>query len=247
MIRAAALFLVLAGPASANCRQALALGLDVSGSVDAREYRLQIDGLASALDAPEVREALLGQPEAPVRLTVYEWSGPLGQSVLLPWVEITNDAALDAAINQLRGARRRSVDLTTAIGSAILVGFDLLGQQTDCLTRTLDLSGDGQSNTGPRPQDVDGGDTAQGVVVNGLVIGGSDTNGDQRLAEIKELSAYYRAYVIRGIGSFVETALGFEDYETAMRRKLLRELTSLAIGQAESGQDALFIPIRAER
>ena len=41
-----------AGPAAA-CRQALALGLDVSGSVDAVEYRLQTAGLAAALMAPE--------------------------------------------------------------------------------------------------------------------------------------------------------------------------------------------------
>lgn len=34
--------------AQANCRLALALGLDVSGSVDSREYRLQLDGLANA-------------------------------------------------------------------------------------------------------------------------------------------------------------------------------------------------------
>ena len=42
----------------AECRQALALGLDVSGSVDAREYRLQLDGVAGALDDPAVRAAV---------------------------------------------------------------------------------------------------------------------------------------------------------------------------------------------
>lgn len=48
---AAALALALAsGPAGAECRQALAVGLDVSASVDDREYRLQVEGLANALD-----------------------------------------------------------------------------------------------------------------------------------------------------------------------------------------------------
>ena len=53
MIRALVLAVagwLLADPGTAACRQALALGLDVSGSVDACEYRLQIDGLAQALD-----------------------------------------------------------------------------------------------------------------------------------------------------------------------------------------------------
>ncbi|MGR3364390.1 MAG: DUF1194 domain-containing protein, partial [Maritimibacter harenae] len=43
----------------ADCRQALVLALDVSGSVDAGEYRLQMDGLAQALTAPEVAAAIL--------------------------------------------------------------------------------------------------------------------------------------------------------------------------------------------
>jgi hypothetical protein len=220
-----------AAPAQAGCRQALALGLDVSGSVDETEYALQIQGLAGALSDPEVREVLLGQPEAPVSLVVYEWSGLDSQTVLVPWTAIRDGATLDRVIATLRAVRRQAGSHTTALGTALLTGFTLLGQQEDCLTLTLDISGDGPSNAGPRPQDV----TQAGgrpVTVNGLVIAASDTNGDGRLAEIKELSSYYRAYVIRGPGAFVETALGFEDYETAMRRKLLRELTSLAIGRA---------------
>ena len=69
MIRAVGLILALTMPSvtdAMECRQALALGLDVSGSVDAREYRLQLSGVASALDAPEVREKLLSMPAAPV-------------------------------------------------------------------------------------------------------------------------------------------------------------------------------------
>ncbi|MCX8955594.1 DUF1194 domain-containing protein, partial [Ruegeria sp. NA] len=56
MIRQVIVFLacLISGPAFGECRQALALGLDVSGSVDSREYRLQLDGLASALTRPEV-------------------------------------------------------------------------------------------------------------------------------------------------------------------------------------------------
>ena len=49
---------------AAACRQALALGLDVSGSVDTDEYRLQLDGLAAALTSPEVVSALISDAAA---------------------------------------------------------------------------------------------------------------------------------------------------------------------------------------
>mgnify|MGYP006073614867 FL=1 len=74
--------------AHAECRQALALGLDVSGSVDAREYRLQMDGLAQAVSDPNVQDALLGQPNAPIKLLIFEWSGPNDQHFVVPWTEI---------------------------------------------------------------------------------------------------------------------------------------------------------------
>ena len=72
------------------------------------------------------------------------------------------------------------------------------------------------------------------MVVNALVIG-ADADiyaGDPRTEEIQELSAYFQSYVIRGPGAFIDTALGFDDYEAAMRRKLIRELQTIAIGMA---------------
>ena len=42
-------------PAEAACRLALALGLDVSGSVNAAEYALQRTGLAAAPDTDAAR------------------------------------------------------------------------------------------------------------------------------------------------------------------------------------------------
>ncbi len=231
MIRLLLPLLCIPFGADAACRQALALGLDVSGSVDASEYRLQLDGLATALDSPAVRDVLFAQPAAPIRITVYEWSGPEDQTVILPWTELSDMAALQTARSALLGHQRREAAPTTAVGSAMLAGFVLLRDQSACWKRTLDLSGDGPANTGPRPQDIADRLRPAGVVVNGLVIGSGDQKGDdERLAEIKELSSYYRTYVIRGPGAFVESALGFNDYAAAMERKLLRELQSLAIG-----------------
>lgn len=207
----------LAQPQAQACREALALGLDVSGSVDDAEYTLQVEGLARALDHPEVRAALFALPQAPVRLMVYEWSGPQDQRILAPWAEIDGPAALASFQAQLRGARRQPMDPSTAIGPALRFGAAALAEQPGCWRRVLDLSGDGQHNTGPHPGGVAMGD----VTVNGLVIGPG--------ARVAALSAYFRAYVLRGPDAFTETALGFADFEAAMARKLLRELQILPV------------------
>lgn len=237
-----ALLCVGAGVVQAQCRQALALGLDVSGSVDAREYRLQMDGLAAALDSAKVRQALMVMPGAPVDLLVYEWSGPEDPTVILPWTTVADPPTLDAIIGQLRATERRQATPGTALGLAMREGVKHLESRAHCWKRTLDLSGDGKSNLGPRPVDVKPEIAPTGITINALVIGAdAPALGDIRQAEISGLSAYFQHSVIVGSDSFVETALGFEDYAAAMARKLERELETLMLGAPEV--DA--VPFRA--
>ena len=232
-LRAVMALCAVTGMAEAACRQALALGLDVSGSVDAREYRLQMDGLAAALDSPKVRQALLMLPGTPVELLVYEWSGPEDPAVILPWTAITSAPVLGAVIGQLRATERRQATPGTALGLAMREGVAHLSERSECWKLTLDLSGDGKSNLGPRPVDVKPEIEPTGITVNALVIGAdAPALGDVRQAEISGLSAYFHSNVIVGSDSFVETALGFEDYAAAMARKLERELETLILGQA---------------
>lgn len=221
----------LAATAEGACRQALALGLDVSGSVDAGDYRLQLDGLANALSHPEVRGALLVMPSAPVELTVFEWSGPAFQRVIAPWQTIDSPQALDALVVRLNRTQRSVGDPATGLGSALRFGLAMLAERPECWARTLDMSGDGKSNSGPLPQSLSAA-LRHGVTVNGLVIGAdAPSTGDRRMVEIGELASYYKAYVISGPNAFVETAIGFRDFEAAMVRKLKRELQGMIIGQ----------------
>jgi hypothetical protein len=222
-----ALFLPIS--AHANCRQALALGLDVSGSVDEVEYRQQLDGVAEALSSDAVSEVLFRQGSAPVRIAVFEWSGPQNQTLILPWTDLDTPETRDKAAERLRGFQRAQASPTTAIGSAMEFGTQILLSQDDCWRHTLDLSGDGEANTGPRPHFVTL--PSPHVTINGLVIGTGYLNASsQRFDYAKALSSYYQSYVLRGPGAFVETALGFENYAEAMERKLVRELQSIAIG-----------------
>ena len=233
MVRLAAVFyLLLVGAAQADCRQALALGLDVSGSVDAREYRMQLDGLAGALQNNEVRATLFSIPNAPVALAVYEWSGPADQHLIVGWAEITSQKTLDHFTARLFASKRKATDPSTAIGSSMIYGAALLAQRSDCWTRTLDLSGDGPSNSGPRPRDVTG-DAALGqITVNALVIGIDDTRTkSDQLSQMQLLTDYFESEVIRGPAAFTEQALGFDHFKSTMVRKLLRELQGLTVSQ----------------
>ena len=70
---AAAGMAVATGPAMAQeaCRLALVLAMDISSSVDPLEDALQRGGLAQALRAPDVVDAILSQPDRPVALAMF--------------------------------------------------------------------------------------------------------------------------------------------------------------------------------
>lgn len=231
IMRAGLLALMLPEMAEGACRQALALALDVSGSVDLREYRLQLDGLVAALSDPVVISAILAMPEAPLSVMVFEWSGPDDQAVLVPWTPVRDAATLETIKQTLAQTERRTATPGTALGIAMQSGAAFLDQQASCWKRTLDISGDGKSNLGPRPRDVREAIGARGITINGLVIGSdAPAPADQRQEEIGALSSYFRAEVIVGPDAFVETALGFEAYAEAMTRKLRREIDGMVIG-----------------
>ncbi|WP_233487526.1 DUF1194 domain-containing protein [Thalassovita gelatinovora] len=220
--------------AAAACRVALALGLDVSGSVDGSEYRLQMDGLAAALLRPEVQAALLALPGDPVELMVFEWSGPNDQRVVQPWQPVADAAAIAAIAGQLRATLRGSGDPSTALGSAMRAGAAELKTRGHCTRKVLDLSGDGPSNTGPLPHVIRDSAELSDVTVNGLVIAPEGpVEATRGAAGQAALEGYFQAYVIRGPGAFTEAAAGFDDYEDAMARKLIRELQGLVLTRAD--------------
>lgn len=235
LVRLAALvYLIFASALQADCRQALAIGLDVSGSVDGAEYRLQLDGLAGALQDTEVRAALMAMPSAPVALAVYEWSGPEDQHLIVDWTLLRNQQILDNVTARLTTTNRTKATPSTAIGSSMLYGAALLMQQPACWTRTLDLSGDGVSNSGPRPRDVKSHHLLTQVTINALVIGAGKVTTEG--SELKKLTDYYESEVINGPASFAEHAAGFDKFQATMVQKLLRELQGLTVSQLQPAE-----------
>jgi Ca-activated chloride channel family protein len=198
-------------PASA-CDLALAFAVDVSGSVDEREFRLQMEGLATALADPVISEALV---RGDARLMLVQWTGATRQQVTIPWTRITDFAALDAFAERVSHDRRIWRNFSTAIGDALSFTMVEFAQVQECKRLLIDLSGDGSSNEGAEPKDIHAALKEAGIAVNGLAIEESEP----------DLTAYFFENVIVGEGAFVMTARRFEDYPEQIRKKLLREIT----------------------
>ncbi|MCA0922416.1 DUF1194 domain-containing protein [Pseudooceanicola nanhaiensis] len=214
------------GAAQAYCRLALVLAVDVSTSVNSAEYTLQRDGLAAALDAPEVRHAILaGLPDTgEVMLAAYEWSGRYQQQVILDWTVLNTPAAIDRAVARLAGTQRSHDRFPTAMGYGLGFGAGVLSRAPTCDRRVLDLSGDGINNDGFGPDRAYANFPFEGVVVNGLVILGQDSTVEE----------FYRREVLRGPGAFLEVARGFAEFREAMTRKLYREINLLQMGAGKA-------------
>ncbi|MEP1933892.1 MAG: DUF1194 domain-containing protein [Paracoccaceae bacterium] len=193
-----------------GCDLALVLAVDVSGSVDPAEYRIQMDGLAEALLDGIVVEALI---DAQAWVTLIQWTGSSRQLASIDWAPMTSFEEIDAFASLVSQDPRKWRNYSTAIGEALEFSLDAISRAPDCRRKVIDVSGDGVSNEGTDPREIQGALRAAGVTVNAVVIETDD----------EDLTSYFWENVITGEGAFVMTADGFEDYPTRIRRKLQRE------------------------
>lgn len=194
------------------CGLALVLAVDVSGSVDAHEYEIQMRGLAAGLRDGIVMDALVDQQ---AYVTLVQWSGSSRQEQTLPWRQMRNVADVVAFADLVDQSPRRWRNYSTAIGEALSLSIRTFDDVSWCGRKVIDVSGDGVSNEGLPPLEVHGALREQGIIVNALAIETEET----------DLTAYFFENLIVGEGAFVVTANGFEDYPEQIRRKLQRETT----------------------
>ena len=213
---------LMAGPATAACQLALVLALDVSSSVDDREYVLQRDGLASALMSDRV-QSLIFSGAGDIAIAAYEWSGYHQQFMILEWTMLSDQAALQTAVETIHKTQRRRNDMPTSIGAAIGFASTIFQRAPDCERYTLDISGDGVHNHRYSPSHAYDAFPLDHVTVNGLVI----------IGHHPEVVDHYLTQVIKGPSAFVEVTPNFDKYQSAMERKLMREIGAMAIGQLE--------------
>jgi Ca-activated chloride channel family protein len=222
--------LAIALPARA-CDIALVLAMDVSGSVDPVEYRLQTEGLAWAMRDPAVTEAMV---ERRVAVAVTQWSGARDQTLGQGWTRIAQPADVQALAATLSRMPRAFAGSQTGVGAALRHAAGLFAQVPDCTHRVIDISGDGDENDGftlsfDRRAVID-----QGITINALAIE------DRGLGQA--ITNFYRGRVISRDG-FVITARGHAEFADAMRRKLLRELSpAMIVGSRPADRQAPPLP-----
>ena len=210
--RALFICLIFTGPAHA-CRTALLLAMDVSQSVDPGEYRIQIDGLAAALRDPEIAEILVRDQ---VALSVIQWSGVDAQEVSLDWTQMLSPSHVQLFANAVQRLPRAFVMSNTAPAEAMTKALGHFDQGPNCARRVIDMSGDGTPNAGGEVNRLRRQAERSGVTINGLAIEGLG----------RAITNFYTRHVITADG-FVETAQGHRDYARAIRRKILREISTV--------------------
>jgi hypothetical protein len=204
----------------------LVLAVDVSRSMDAGEQKLQRDGYVAAFRHPEVIRAIQSGAIGRIAVTYFEWAGPGAQTLIAPWTLIANADDADVFAAQLSdqaigGETGTSISsgLYYAVGRLNASGFTSYRQ-------TIDVSGDGPNNTG-YPVDVTRDWViSRGVTINGLPIVLRPSYADGPLG-IPNLDAYYRDCVIGGPGAFMIAVTDTANFETAIRRKLVTEISGL--------------------
>lgn len=208
-----ALSATLAPALAYACDTALILTIDVSNSIDTAEYRLQTDGLADALQDPEIVDVMV-QGEA--TLTVVQWSGRDKQTVSIPWTQIRTAIDAERLAQQARQMERAFVLSDTAPAEAIYFSLGLFDSVPHCARRVIDVSGDGTPNGGGNVRAARRAAERAGVTINGIAI---ESMG---LA----ITNFYRSAVVTRNG-FVMTARTHREYPATIRAKILRELSRI--------------------
>lgn len=209
---ALALMSALAALPAQACDVALLLAIDVSGSIDSAEYRLQADGLADALADPEVADVLL---QGQVALAVVQWSGVGRQELTQPWRRMLTRAEIARFGEAARAMPRAFKASDTAVGEAVAFSLAQFAAVADCQRKVIDISGDGPENSGYTISHARTDAVAAGVEINAIAI--------EDMGQSAPISSFYRNWVITPNG-FVMTARGLREYPAAIRAKLLREL-----------------------
>ncbi len=201
----------------------LVLAVDVSGSIDEEEARLQRRGYVSALAHPQVIEAIESGPVGQIAIAYFEWANFQFQRMVVDWTLVSDKASADALAGAVAEAPIISASWTSLSG-AIDYGAALFdGNGYEGLRRVIDVSGDGYNNSGRPVEIARDAAVAAGITINGLPIINQRPNpwGSPPAAD---LDLYFQERVIGGPGAFIIVAHDFTDFARAVLAKLILEI-----------------------
>ncbi len=206
---------------------ALIVSVDVSNSVDEERYKLQMEGIAKALEDPEVLKAILNGPQGGILVAMVTWADKPRLS--LPWQRIASSADAASVAAKVRALPRQTGEFTCVSGMLRTISDKVVPQiPAKALRIIVDVSGDGRENCNPEepPASVRDELAASGVTVNGLPI----LEGD----EGPTLEQWYRDNIMGGPSSFILPAHGFGDFGRAIRQKFMIEISGQPLPKKEA-------------
>ena len=203
----------------------LILAVDVSRSVDPQEQELQFTGYEAAFRDRKLIEGIMGGPVGSIACMMFTWSDFNIQNVVVPWRRLDSHGSANAFADAIANAPRRTW-LYTSISGAMDFAARQFGQGFEGTRKVVDISGDGVNNSGRPVEDAREEALAQGIVLNGLAVLDL-TPLPPLLGSIQSpLDTYYQEEVIGGPGAFLVVAEGFNAFEAAVRRKIIREIAA---------------------
>ncbi len=212
-----------AGAADLPVDLELVLAVDISGSVDPAEARLQREGYIAALRHPRVIEAIRGGMFGRIALTYVEWAGEQYQRILLDWTVIEDATGAFAFADALTEAPLMSAHWTS-LSAAIDYAAPLFeGNGFKGARRVIDISGDGYNNRGRPVEHARDDAVAAGITINGLPIVNDRPNPWGGLPP-GDLDRYFEDRVIGGPGAFIVVAEDYSAFASAILSKLLLEI-----------------------
>ncbi len=221
----AATFALAAGAASADqpVDLELVLAIDVSGSIDADEAKLQRDGYMQAFLDPLVVRAIQAGERGAITVAYVEWASYNQRRTVVDWMVIKDEASSRAFVAEL--ARNPPIiGMSTSISGAIEYGLNLFGKGGyKGARRVIDISGDGPNNSGGMVTFARDRAIASGVTINGLPVL-NDRPNRMNFPTLPDLDLYYEGCVIGGPGAFVVVAQDFVNFAHAIRQKLILEI-----------------------
>ncbi len=196
----------------------LVLAVDASGSVNQQRFELQQDGYAAAFRHPRVLAAIRSGPNQAIAVTMFQWTGPSLQRVVIPWTIIRDDASTQALADAIDAMSRQLFGGGTSISGAIDFAVGVLAASPVKGTRRIiDISGDGANSSGRPVTRARDAAVALDIRINGLPI----------LSLEPGLDDYYRDNVIGGPGAFVIAADSYESFAAAILNKLILEIAAV--------------------
>jgi hypothetical protein len=223
-------FVPFAARAAEPVDMLLVLAVDVSRSVTEPKFRLQREGAAAAITHPDVLKAITSGPNRRIAVCLVEWATVGQQTVVVDWTMIDGAAAARGFGDKLVEAPR-SFSGSTAISGAIDFSVRQLERAPYAAERrVIDISGDGNNNSGRPVTDARDEAIAKGITVNALVILTpiNESFRPEHTNPAGGLEKYFQDNVIGGSGAFTVVAESHDSFGRALTKKLIQEIASVS-------------------